>query len=212
MTRRGEDDPRGPHGPANAGRRGDRPDRSQPPAPRPGQQADAHGNKAGPRPKRPGGLRLRRLAGDDFEFDHPRCVREMELDYAEGIELWQAGDPEAARDALRYALQGCGDNLWVHVALGRIALEEFKDPSLARGHFGYAVELAERALPPGFTGHLPRDREANRPFYEAVDGLSVCYEALGKPEEAEALRTLTARLSASRPRDRGPAGPRQTGS
>ncbi len=68
----------------------------------------------------------------------------MELDYEEGIEFWKAGDTEAARDALRYALQGCGDNLWVHVALGRIALQDDNDPTLARGHFGYAYELAER--------------------------------------------------------------------
>ena len=67
----------------------------------------------------------------------------MELDYQEGLELWKAGDPEEARDALRYALQACPANLWVHVALGRIAIEEFQDPVLARGHFGYAVELAQ---------------------------------------------------------------------
>ncbi len=96
-------------------------------------------------PRKAGGLNLRHLGGDEYELIHPRCVEEMELDYAEGIELLQAGDVEAARDALRYALQGCGDNLYVHVALGRIALEEFREPALARGHYGYAYELAERA-------------------------------------------------------------------
>ena len=155
---------------------------------------------------------MRRVGGDEFELDHPRCIHEMELDYAEGIELWQAGDPEAARDALRYALQGCGDNLWVHVALGRIALDEFRDPSLARGHFGYAFELAERAIPPGFSGRLPRDREANRPFYEAVEGLSACYEALGKPGEALALRALADRLCRGRLRDGEAGGPLRPGS
>jgi hypothetical protein len=124
----------------------------------------------------------------------------MELDYAEGMELWRAGDPEAARDALRFALQGCGDNLWVHVALGRIALQDFNDPTLARGHFGYALELAQRALPPGFTGRLVRDLPANRPFYDAVEGLSACYEALGKPVEAASLRKHAARLAEGRPR------------
>ncbi len=119
----------------------------------------------------------------------------MELDYAEGIELREAGDPEAARDALRYALQGCGDNLWVHVALGRIALEDFNDPTLARGHFGYGFELAQRAIPPDFNGRLPRHRDANRPFYDAIDGLIACYEALGKPAEVKSLRQLLARLS-----------------
>lgn len=142
--------------------------------------------------KKAGGLRLRRLAEDDYELDHPPCIHEMELDYQEGIELWEAGEPEEARDALRYALQGCGDNMYVHVALGRIALEAFKDPSLARGHFGYAFELADRALPRGFTGRIPRHLPANRPLFEATEGLAACYEALGQPREAEGLRRLVA--------------------
>jgi hypothetical protein len=119
----------------------------------------------------------------------------MELDYEEGMELWRAGDPEAARDALRFALQGCGDNLWVHVALGRIALEEFHDPSLARGHFGYAYELALRAIPPDFRGRLVTDRVMNQPFYEAAEGLATCYEALEKRTDAEEVRATIARLS-----------------
>jgi hypothetical protein len=119
----------------------------------------------------------------------------MEPDFEEGIALWREGDVEAARDALRFALQGCGDNLWVHVALGRIALEAFRDPSLARGHFGYAFELAQRALPAGFSGRLPPARPANRPFYDAIDGLATCYDALGKPDEAARLRDLAHRLS-----------------
>jgi hypothetical protein len=130
----------------------------------------------------------------------------MELDYEEGIELWHEGDVESARDALRFALQGCGDNLWVHVALGRIALEEFKDPTLARGHFGYGFELAQRALPPGFSGRLPRHRPANRPFYDAIDGLIACYDALGNQAEADGLRNLASRLSGG-DRPTGPTRP-----
>ena len=106
----------------------------------------------------------------------------------EGIELRREGDPEGARDALRYALQGCGDNMWVHVALGLIALEDFNDPGLARGHFGYAFELAERAIPPDFSGVLPREHTANRPLYDAIDGLIRCHEALGQPALVEELR------------------------
>ena len=155
--------------------------------------------------KQRGGLRLKRLGPADFELDHPRCVPEMELDYEEGIALWREGDVEAARDALRYALQGCGDNLWVHVALGRIALEAFNDASLARGHFGYGYELAQRALPPGFTGRLPRARFANRPFYDAIDGLATCYDALGKVDQAAALRTQARRLTGE---ERPPGPPR----
>jgi hypothetical protein len=119
----------------------------------------------------------------------------MELDYVEGMEFWREGDVEAARDALRFALQGCGDNLWVHVALGRMALEECRDAGLARGHFGYAVELVQRALGPGFSGRLPRDRFANRPFYDALDGLAACYDALGKTGESAGLRDQARRLA-----------------
>ena len=111
---------------------------------------------------------------DAFELVHPRCVEEMEPDFQEGLEIWKAGDPEEAHDALRYTLQACPANLWVHVALGRIALEEFKDPVLARGHFGYAVEL-RKVLPASFSGRLPRDRPANAPFYDAVEGLVRCF-------------------------------------
>lgn len=188
MTERGEGKKPGPRRPHQGG-----------PGSRPG-PGGGHDPRAKPGPaKKPGGLRLTRLGGPDFELDHPRCVREMELDYAEGIALWEEGDVEEARDALRFALQGCGDNLWVHVALGRIALQEFKDPSLARGHFGYAFELAQRALPPGFSGRLPPDRPANRPFYDAIDGLAMCYEALGQGAEAARLRDLSRRLEGDRP-------------
>ncbi|MGP0064750.1 MAG: hypothetical protein ACLQGP_14275 [Isosphaeraceae bacterium] len=119
----------------------------------------------------------------------------MELDYEEGMELWKAGDPESARDALRYALAACHDNLWIHAALGRIALEEFHDPSLAQGHFGYAVELGRQALPQNFSGRLSADRPSNRPFFEAVEGLLRCLEALGRRDDVRHLRALRARLS-----------------
>ncbi len=159
----------------------------------PGRRPGASGARGGS--SRRGGLGIKRLGGDDFVLVHPKCVREMELDYEEGIELRKAGDPEAARDALRFALQGCGDNIWVHVALGRIALEDFRDPSLARGHFGYAYELAENALPGGFGGRLPREHPANRPLYDAVEGLVACHEALGAADLAAELRKLAANWS-----------------
>ena len=146
-------------------------------------------------PRRPGAIRLARIGGNHFELVHPACVRETELDYEEGMEIWKAGDPEGARDALRYALAACRDHLWIHVALGRIALEEFRDPGLARGHFGYAVELCERAITPQFSGLLPADRRNNRPFYEAVDGLIRCLEALGRERDASGLRAMRDRLS-----------------
>jgi hypothetical protein len=178
-----------PRGPGEAGppSRGPVPSRRRrrrgPPARGPGQG------------QRSGSIRLAPLAGGDFELVHPRGVRETEPDYEEGLEIWRAGDPEGARDALRYALAACHDNLWIHVALGQIALEEFHDPSLALGHFGYAVELARRALPQAFTGRLPPERPSNRPFYEALAGLLECLEAQGRRDEFASLRALRDRLS-----------------
>jgi hypothetical protein len=61
--------------------------------------------------RRPGSIRLAPIGGNRFELVHPSCVRETEPDYLDGIELWKAGDPEEARDALRYALAACRDNL-----------------------------------------------------------------------------------------------------
>jgi hypothetical protein len=126
---------------------------------------------------------------DDFELVHPRCVLQRRGDFEDGIELWKAGDPEGARDALRFALEGCGDNLWVHVALGKIALESFKDAELARGHFGYAFELVDRAIPKNFRGRIPRKLPGNRPFFDAVDGLAACYEALGQNKLSNEVRS-----------------------
>ena len=156
------------------------------------------------------GLRLSAIGGNRFEIEHPRCVAERELDYEEGIELWKEGDTEAARDALRFALEGCGDNLWIHVALGRMAHKEFRDPGLARGHFGYAVQLVERLLGPGFKGCLPRDRAANRPFFDAVEGLAACDRDLGRPDDAAKLQAWAARLDQGT-RDRGKDSSRDLG-
>ena len=114
------------------------------------------------------------------------------------MEIWKAGDPEGARDALRYALAACRHNLWIHVALGRIALEEFRDPSLARGHFGYAFELCEPAITPQFAGVLPPDRPSNRPFYDAVDRLISTLDALGRGGDSAEVRAMRDRLSGAR--------------
>jgi hypothetical protein len=178
-------------------RRSGQPDHRKPDLP--GQARSGRKNRSrSQREKRghsPGPIRLIRIAGNDYELVHPRQVMEVDLDFQEGLEIWKAGDPEGARDALRHALSACHENLWVHVALGQIALQEFRDPNLARGHFGFAVELAKRALQPGFTGRLPRDRSNNQPFYEALAGLIRCLEVLGQAKDAGRLRALGDRLS-----------------
>ena len=90
------------------------------------------------------------------------------------------------------------------MALGRIALEAFNDPALARGHFGYAVNLGQRAIPPQFRGILPGDRPRNRPFFEAIDGLARSLEALGHGKDAAELKAMAERLTGRSPR--GPGG------
>ena len=169
-------------------RRGEWGSRSNGP-PAGGRPAGARSQPARAHPRRgPIGLMRVGTQGDDFELVHPRIVEETRLDYEEGIELWKEGDFESARDALRFALSACHENLWVHVALGQIALAESRDPALARGHFGYAIELVERALPRGFAGRLARERPSNRPFYDAVEGLVECLEALGRHGDSARLR------------------------
>ena len=140
-----------------------------------------------------GGLGLRRLPDGAFEFVHPRAVMERHEDYEEGLAIWRAGEPEEAAEVLRFALEGASDNLWVHVALGRIALEAAHDPELARGHFGYALELAQQAIPRDFNGRLPAERPANRPLYDAIAGLCACLEATGQTDEVAELRRLADR-------------------
>ena len=168
----------------------------------PGRKGRRERGQGGAHRKR-GGLGLKRLGGDDFVLIHPKCVREMELDYEEGIELRKAGDPEAARDALRFALQGCGDNIWVHVALGRIALDEFRDPSLARGHFGYAFELADKVtIPPrlqtaGSPASIPPTARSTRRWTASIK----CHDALGAADLAGQLRQRATRAG------RGRSGP-----
>ena len=158
------------------------PKRKGPPAPRAGGREGAQGR-----------LWLRRVNGMDFEMVHPREAEEVMPDYEEGMDLWREGDPEAALEALRFALEGCRYSLWVHCGLGRIALEEAKDARLAQGHFGYALELAERAIPPGFRGRLPRDRPANEPAYQAIEGLAAAMDALGADAKAADLRSTARR-------------------
>jgi tetratricopeptide (TPR) repeat protein len=147
---------------------------------------------------RPPAIGLSQIPGtSDYELVHPRCVLQRRADYEDGMELLKAGDPEGARDAFRFALEGCGDNLWIHVALGKIALEMDQDYNLARGHFGYAFELVERALPKSIAVRLPKRIPGNSPFFDAAEGLASCYEGMNRRDEANRVRRLADRLAGS---------------
>lgn len=145
-----------------------------------------------PPPPRRSAIGFRPLPAGGYELTHPPCAELVMPDYEEAMILLDEGDDEEATEALRYALGACRDSLWLHVALGRIALTRRNDPELARGHFGYAFELVEAGLPRDFDGYLPRSHPANMPLYETIDGLAACYEALGQHRDARALRDRAA--------------------
>lgn len=153
---------------------------------------------------RPGGpprqaerpIGLREVAPGVFELVPPRVVEELYDDYEEAMELLREGEVESARDALRHALSGSGYFLEVHAALGKIALDDDRDPTLARGHYGYVVELGERALPPGFRGKLSERCSVNRAFLESIAALARIYKGMGQRSMAERLLERMDRLAA----------------
>jgi len=143
------------------------------------------------RQRRPS-IGVRRVEGTHPGYDlmHPPASYDVMPDYREGLELLREGDVDGARDALRFALEAARDSLWIHAALGRIALEQDRDLDLAEGHFGYVLDLVERGLPPNFSGPLPPERPANQPFYDALDGMIACYRLRGQTQRAEQLQRL----------------------
>ncbi|MBX9788835.1 MAG: hypothetical protein K2Y37_07950 [Pirellulales bacterium] len=102
-----------------------------------------------------------------------------------------AGELEIASDELRWLLGGCGEFVVGHRLLGEIALLE-GDLPLARGHFGYAFELAVAAIKrQRCHGPLPYARPANQAFFEAAKGLAHCLKELGHVRRArEVLEQL----------------------
>ncbi len=142
-------------------------------------------------PRRKTGLSIRQVAEGSWELVHPPCVEERSDDYHEAMEVWKAGEEvEEARDMLRYALEGCPDNVWIHVALGQMALEVDRNVELAQGHFGYAFELVRAALPQPFRGRLSGEVRANAPFYQALDGLIACARQKGDQGQVQELQNL----------------------
>ena len=100
--------------------------------------------------------------------------------------------------ACQFRFDEIGEDERIDFLRHQIASRQTRDPALARGHFGYAIELVERALPRGFSGRLARERPNNRPFYEAIDGLVECFDMLGKHRDSTGLRALRNRLLTGR--------------
>jgi hypothetical protein len=120
-----------------------------------------------------------------LEFVPPRCATEREDDIRACQDMIAAGESEVARDELRWLLQGCSDNMAIHVLLGEIAAAE-KDDALARGHFGYAYQIGQRALGrSGLRGILPAEVAANQSLFAAGKGLVHSLVQLDKRKLAE---------------------------
>lgn len=102
----------------------------------------------------------------------------------------EAGEVDIATDELRYLLSGCPELIAAHVLLGQLAVDadaaKPSDIELARGHFGFAFQLGEKALQRR-TGKLPGTDPANAPWYESARGLAWCFEKQGNAPMANQI-------------------------
>jgi hypothetical protein len=157
---------------------------------------------AEPGNKRPAGGQALTLhsAGDaGWELVPSRCAAERADDIAEVEAMLAAGELEIARDELRWLLEDCHDFLDAHRLLGEVALLE-GDISLARGHFGYAFRLGERAIQRADKSvAVPYSLPANRGFHESGKGLVHCLLQLDKREVAVEIVEFLLRCDPSDP-------------
>lgn len=167
------------------------------------------GKKPGSRPKGGGGggsaLRLRRLDGDrGWELVLPPSAAEMSDDIEQVHEMLEHGELEIATDELRFLLSTCPELLAAHVLLGQIALEaddtKPADIELARGHFGFAFMLGEKALvAANCPGPLLGAEPANAPWHEAARGLAWCLEKQGQRAVADQVAMTVRKFDPSDP-------------
>lgn len=111
----------------------------------------------------------------------------------------EAGETEVAVDELRWLVGGCSEFMEGHSLLGELALAA-SDFTLARGHFGFAVQLGMRALERAkVNGPLRYSQPANQSFHEAGRGLVEALLGLKMiPKAIELVRQLV-RLDPSDP-------------
>lgn len=145
-----------------------------------------------PQPKAAGGkpkiarlpeeLTLRRIGANDYAFFAPNAALERAEDIDEVHKMMAGDEGEIARDELLYLVSDCRPFLEAHNLLAELALEE-GDIKLARGHFGFAYEVALELMPANFRGRLPAKKEYNPEFFRAARGVARCLIALGDREE-----------------------------
>jgi hypothetical protein len=147
-------------------------------------QKPVRGLRGAPEPR--SAVSVRPVRGRDaWELVHPRCARVRAEDMEEVEAMLAAGEPEVARDELRWLLEGCSDFIAAHRMLAELAMEQ-NDLPLARAHFGYAYQIGRRGLPPqGLPGPLPYDVPANQAFLESAKGLAWCLRQLGEQKLAQ---------------------------
>jgi hypothetical protein len=116
-------------------------------------------------------------------------------------EMVAAGELEVAIDELRWLVGGCSEFIEAHALLGELALAANNDVTLARGHFGVAVQLGLKALKMAKAagGPLPYSQPANRPFFEAARGLAWCLATLKLNDKADELVATVVKLDPSDP-------------
>jgi hypothetical protein len=123
---------------------------------------------------------------------HPRCARDRAEDIEEVRAMAEAGELDVAIDEIRWLLGGCSEFIEAHLLLGELAVAADNDVPLARGHFGFAVELVLKTLKRfKIAGELPYRQPANRAFHAAGRGLVWCLAKLDMlPKAAELVATL----------------------
>jgi len=132
-------------------------------------------------------------------FVHPRGARERAEDLEEVREMVESGEVDVAVDELRWLVEGCTEFMEAHALLGELALAE-GDSALARGHFGYSVQLGLKALQRAkVSGPVPYSQPANRPFHEAGRGLVTSLVQLGMFDKAVTLVGDLVRLDPADP-------------
>lgn len=137
--------------------------------------------------------------GRGWVLVHPRGALERAEDLEEVREMLEAGEADVAVDELRWLVGGCSEFIEAHGLLGEVALAE-GDFALARGHFGFAVQLGFKALERAKVGGpLPYGQPANRAFLEAGAGLATSLAKLGMMEKAVELVDRLVKLDPSDP-------------
>jgi len=155
-----------------------------------GQKHSRRQQSAGRGPSPQSRIIVRQVEGGlAWELVPPRCAQERADDIAQVHQMLAEGETEIARDELRWLLAECAEFIEAHKLLGELALVD-EDFPLARGHFGNAFQLGQTAIGPA-PKHLPYQRPANQPFFEAGKGLAWSLMQLKKPELAsEVLQQL----------------------